>query len=178
MRQLLQPGKLITLTHPQETQWEIEKIINEYDNQMDQKDVRQDAPSYAAIKLSCSAFGESTQAMMRVYVQIPYTNTELEDTATRAQQAMSYKPEELRAYQILGKDRWASKFTPSLLGYQESKQNDSGLVPGGFLTYIVWQIVPGLQLGDYAGDATWFWDSIKERTERDLIRALFKETFS
>lgn len=177
MRQHLQPGKLVKLIHPQ--QWKIDKIIKEYDNQMDQKNVRKDAPSYAAIKLSCSKVGDrSTQAMMRVYVQIPYTNTELEDTATRAQQAMSFKPEELHAYQILAKDRWVSKITPSLLGYLEFKQNDSGLVPGGFLTYIVWQIVPGLRLGDYSGDATWLWESIQERAERDLIRARFKETFS
>lgn len=115
--------------------------------------------------------------MMRIYLQIPYTNTELEDSTTRAQQAMSFKPAELYAYQILSKNILASKFTPSLLGYQESKQNDSGLVPGGFITYIVWQVAPGLRLGDYSGDATGFWDSIKEISERDLIRALFKETF-
>lgn len=91
---------------------------------------------------------------------------------------MLFKSEELRAYQIFGKNTWASKFTPSLLGYDQSKQNDSGLVPGGFPTFIVWQIVPGLWLGDYSGDATGFWDSINERAERNLICALFQETYS
>lgn len=43
MRQILQPGELITLSHPQQTQWKIDEIIKEHDNQMNQEDVRKDA---------------------------------------------------------------------------------------------------------------------------------------
>ncbi|KAJ5726655.1 uncharacterized protein N7483_008012 [Penicillium malachiteum] len=175
MHQLFQPGKIIHLSPPQESQWRINEIIKEYDNQRDQRNVRKDVPSYAAIKLSCSKADDPTsRAMMRVYVQIPHTNTE---PKIRAQQAIRFKPKELHAFQTLSKNITTSNFTPSLLGYRESEQDASGMIPGGFLTFIVWQIVPGLWLGSPSGEATGFWDSGLDLEERNLIRAKFKDTF-
>lgn len=55
------------------------------------------------------------------------------------------------------------------------RSDDSPVVPGGFVTFIVWQLVPGLRLGDPRG-ANPFWNPIKDRTERDFIRERFKYT--
>ncbi|KAJ6032623.1 hypothetical protein N7540_003355 [Penicillium herquei] len=178
MHQIFQPGKIIHLSHPQESKWRIDEIIKEYNYQRDQQHVRENAPSYAAIKLSCSKADDPTShAMMRAYIQVPYKNTELEDPKTRAQQAMQFKPKELQAFQILSNDSTTSEFTPSLLGYQESEQDASGMVPGGFLTFVVWEIVPGIWLGSPSTEAIGFWESGLDLEERNLIRAKFKDTF-
>ncbi|KAJ5772223.1 hypothetical protein N7520_002752 [Penicillium odoratum] len=60
-----------------------------------------------------------------------------------------------------------TKFSPSI-----------GLVPGVFLTFIVWQVVPGLRLGDESSIATGFWKIIEDRKDRDLIRDLFQRTYN
>lgn len=178
MCQTVKPGNIITLSHPTLTKWKIHEIVNGFDHQMNKEDVTKDCPSYAAIKLSCSRVGDKRiRAMMRIYLQVPYTDTECHLALDRTAQAMAYKPDELRAFQLLAKDAAAARFTPRLLAFQESKQDKLGLVRDGFLTYVVWELVPGLRLSDESGDPTLFWDTITERTERDLIRRLFKETF-
>ncbi|KAJ5712521.1 hypothetical protein N7493_008989 [Penicillium malachiteum] len=179
MSQLFQPGKVLHLSHPQEGKWRIDEIIKEYNKQRAQQHVKKDAPSYAAIKLSCSrADDPNFHAMMRVYIQIPYKNTELEEPKDRAKQAIEFKPKELQAFQILSNDSTTCDITPALLGYQESKQEASDIVQGGFLTIVVWQIVPGLRLADSSEsqEPVGFWESGLDLEERNLIRAQFKET--
>ncbi|RHZ56722.1 hypothetical protein CDV55_100640 [Aspergillus turcosus] len=126
--------------------------------------------------MSCTEVGNpNSQAMMRVYVQIPDANTEFEDADIRRQQASTVKPRELLAYQTFARSKEGSKYTPQLVGYKEDRQDNSGLVPGGFITSFAWKPVPGLRLGDYTGNATAFREL--ERSERDEIRRVFKETF-
>lgn len=50
---------------------------------------------------------------------------------------------------------------PTVLGYKEEKQDQDGLVPGGFMIYLVISLVPGTQLTKslYRGM------SLAERTE-------------
>lgn len=69
---------------------------------------------------------------MRVYVQIPHFNTELEDSTIRTAQAITYEPDELDAYRTLSQNEIVSNFTPKLLGYDLSKQDSAGLVREGF----------------------------------------------
>ena len=93
-------------------------------------------------------------------MQVPCINTEFEDPATRASQAVQFKPRELRAYQILtkakDKDKDGTQIAPQLLGYKEDRQDSSGLVPGGLLTWVAWEVLPGKQLGDLF----WKWDGV------------------
>ncbi|KAJ9202264.1 hypothetical protein DTO164E3_3193 [Paecilomyces variotii] len=65
-----------------------------------------------------------------------------------------------------------SSNTPKLLGYKTDKQDRSGLVPGGFIIWLVWEIVPGLRLGDGNG-ADPFW--ALEVHEREQVRLAFLE---
>ncbi|KAJ5938843.1 hypothetical protein N7466_001977 [Penicillium verhagenii] len=97
---------------------------------MNKEYVRVDYPSYAAIELSCtSADDPIVHAMMRVYVQIAYTNTELEDSDICAKQEMKFKPGELKAFRILSENGAISSFTPRHLCDHKSKQDTSGLPP-------------------------------------------------
>ncbi|KAJ5940085.1 hypothetical protein N7516_000253 [Penicillium verrucosum] len=65
--------------------------------------------------------------------------------------------------------------TPKLLGYKTDKKDRSGLVPGGFIIWLVWEIVPGLRLGDGNG-ADPFW--ALESYEREQVRLAFLEALS
>ncbi|KAJ5945495.1 hypothetical protein N7454_002334 [Penicillium verhagenii] len=115
---------------------------------MDKEDARANYPSYAAIKLSCSSVDNPTlHAMIQVYFQIPHTYTELKDSDIRAKQAMEFKPQGLKAFQILSENSATSSFTPSLLCYHEFKQDTSGLVPNGFITFIAWEMLPEIPPG-------------------------------
>ncbi|CAG8881636.1 unnamed protein product [Penicillium salamii] len=175
MRHLFSPGKLVTLSHPEQTEWEIDEIIDEIDDQGEENS--EELLSFATAKLSCTSNDDGrTKAVMRVYLQVPYTNTELEDSTTRAQQATTCDPAELDAYKTLSRNQWTSKFTPKLLAYEVSQQKDSWLVPGGFIACIVWQVVPGLRLGDSFGSVP-FWDSVQDIAERNRIRAQFQDTY-
>jgi hypothetical protein len=113
---------------------------------------------------------------VRVYLQIPHAGTEFDDPNTRAAQAVPiFQPNELSAYRTLGGHPTTSKFTPKLLGSKVSVQEHLGIFPGGFLTFIVWERVPGLPLGDRTGNATGYWNLPPH--ERAKIRELFEITF-
>lgn len=116
---------------------------------------------------------------MRIYVQLPFKMTEFAPPARRAQQAnTSFTPEELTAFQMLSAHEKASKVTPKLLAFQEKTQDgDNWPVPGGFLTYVVWEKVPGIQLGDSTGAAPYFWKSFPRKEDRAPIQKAFLETF-
>lgn len=101
-------------------------------------------------------------------MQIPLVGTEFVSADERAQQATTYEPVELRALRDM--TNMGSLNTPQLLDSSFQTQDSNGLVPGGFLIFLVWQIVPGLRLGDNLG-AEAFW--ALEQKERSDIQAAF-----
>lgn len=107
---------------------------------------------------------------MRIYIQVPHRKTEMDDADTRSRQATTYNPPELIAYRDLTEK--GSSNIPKLLGYKTDKQDRSGLVAGGFIIWLVWEIVPGLRLGDGNG-ADPFW-ALKSY-EREQVRLAFLE---
>jgi hypothetical protein len=78
-------------------------------------------------------------------MQVPYENTEMDVADTGATQATTYIPEELLAYQDLTSQELG--ITPKLLGFKITSQDKSGLVPGGFVVWLAWEMVPRLRLG-------------------------------
>lgn len=92
---------------------------------------------------------------MRVHLQVPHRKTEMNDADTRGLQATTFLPQELTAY--LDLDRKRSINTPKLVGYKIGTQDRAGMVPGGFIVWLAWQIVPGIRLGGSNG-ASPFWD--------------------
>lgn len=59
---------------------------------------------------------------------------------------------------------------PDLLVYKEAVQDQDGIVPGGYVTYIVWDMVPGKPVDHKA-----FWDL--DLASREAIRNLFRTTY-
>lgn len=173
------PGAIVTTDKPAPRQWRIVSVRNEHDEQRERErvDIDEDFPSFATIRLSCFAVDDANvTAEMRVYLQVPYTNTQGYSSRVYAQQAVSWQPGELWAYRKITADPYIGDFIPMLLGYQETTQADRGLVPGGFHTTVVWQFLSGLQLGSHSSvHDNPFWTL--SRSERDKIRTKFRETF-
>ncbi|KAJ5261340.1 hypothetical protein N7478_011935 [Penicillium angulare] len=107
-----------------------------------------DAFSFATTILRATRRDQpSVVADIRVYIQVPYEGTEHDSPQSRAQQAETFSPNELKAYTIMSGDHETCHFTPKLIGYAEESQGPNGLVPGGFLITIAWQRVSGIRLG-------------------------------
>ncbi|CEJ58960.1 hypothetical protein PMG11_07599 [Penicillium brasilianum] len=142
------PGTIITLDHPVPSRWKILEKLNERDYQVNEEENKEYGyRSFASAKYPCcDPRARTRKAIMRIYVQVPHRKTEMDDAG--------------------------SSDTPKLLGYKIGKQDRSGLVPGGFITWLVWEIVPGVRLGDGNG-ADPFW--AQERGERDQVRSAFQE---
>ncbi|KAF7713308.1 Uncharacterized protein PECH_005708 [Penicillium ucsense] len=161
------PGDIITLDRPGPSSWKILEKLSEYDYQVNiEENEESGRRSLASAKYLCSDPKSRTRkALMRIYTRVPHGKTEMHDAATRSQQVTTFEPPELIAYRDLTEK--GSSETPRLLGYKTGKQDGSGLVPGGFIIWLVWEIVPGLRLGDGNGaDAFWALES----DERQRVR--------
>jgi hypothetical protein len=107
---------------------------------------------------------------MRVYLQVPFKNTEIQNPKTRSRQATTYTPPELTAYQEFTQKDFSN--VPKLLGYKVSTQDKPGLVPSGFAIWLAWEMVPGLRLGNKPGnDPYWTLSAV----EREHVRMAFME---
>ncbi|GKZ18593.1 hypothetical protein AbraIFM66951_007612 [Aspergillus brasiliensis] len=162
------PGSVIKLKN----EWVVREAKSEHTFQEDHDyHLARVGPSWTAIRLLVQKGGTRTKAYMRIYKQIMHGGTEAEPAHVRARQAnSSWCPVELKVYRSLPDKR--PLIVPRLLEEKVVKQDESGWVPGGFLIYVVWEIVPGVQLGDTSGSKV-FWSL--QRAERDAIREKFKE---
>ncbi|KAJ5881012.1 uncharacterized protein N7473_012065 [Penicillium subrubescens] len=148
----------ISNTHPM---WKILEKLNEHDFQVHKGEYDANgARSYASAKLLCRD--------PRDCKRTAFITTEMDDADTGGQQATVYTPPELTA--LLDLTRKRSSNTPKLFGYKIGTQDRLGLVPGGLIIWLVWEIVPGLRLGDSDG-ADSFWGL--ESSEREQVRSVF-----
>ncbi|KAJ5640552.1 hypothetical protein N7528_000177 [Penicillium herquei] len=176
------PNAIISTQEPVPRDWRIVRVVVEHDKQIPKEFGEQGCFSFATIRLACcraeirAARSPSPDTEIRVYVQVPYTNTELDDPDVRAEQAVDFEPKELKAYKMMTSDESVSQFTPNLLGFEKAKQGDSGLVPGGFQITIAWQHLAGIRFGgpDLLSESA-FWTL--EKSQRDRIRIQFENQF-
>ncbi|RMJ23117.1 hypothetical protein PHISP_06011 [Aspergillus sp. HF37] len=115
-------------------------------------------------------------AHMRVYMQIPVNGTEFSRPETRAKQASVRSHDEVDAFAAFYQH--ASKNTPALLAMKHGKQPENGLVPDGYVVFLVWEQVPGSLLGNglsprYANPP--FWQLPLD--QRNEIRDVFKQEY-
>ncbi|KAJ9350933.1 hypothetical protein DTO027B9_6678 [Paecilomyces variotii] len=157
------PGTIITLDQPVPSQWKILEKLSERNFQASEEMRRRHGHhSYATAKfLCCDPKEPSRKAFMRVYLQVPLENTEMQDPKIRSRQATTYTPRELIAYKTFTQNDFSN--VPKLLGYKISTQDKSGLVPNGFVILLAWEIVPGLRLGDKLGNDLYWTLSAAER---------------
>jgi hypothetical protein len=88
-------------------------------------------------------------AIIRIYLQIPIVGTEFQNSRVRAKQAAPPRTHvELSALKDL--KGMKCDVVPDLLCYQEQVQDQDGIVPRGYATYVVWDKPPGgaSHLGD------------------------------
>ncbi|KAJ5087187.1 hypothetical protein N7456_010803 [Penicillium angulare] len=155
---LVTVGNVIQL---EKKQWTVLRQYGERDAQASSDD----PPSFVSTKLKCQS-GNIT-AYMRIFMQVPFIGTESTPPHERAKQATTFNPRELQALSRLTTK--GSRFAPRLLDTSIQTQDSvNGLVPGGALVFLVWEIVPGVRLGDTLGSDV-FWALSPD--ERNRIRA-------
>ena len=150
--------------------WVITEKLKETSYLGDQDDIDDGlGHPYTATKFLCYRKSDPAQtALFRIYQQIPITETQNSKSSIRAKQAIPTKTaNELELLKELMEKRCA--FAPKLLGYQETQQESDDIIPLGFLTYIVWEKVPGVPLLHN------FWTY--EPQIRDAIRAEFRQVY-
>ncbi|CRL26490.1 unnamed protein product [Penicillium camemberti] len=75
------PGTIITLNKPLSSRWEILKKLDEYD---DQQNKAYGFRSFTSAKFSYRDLERRvTKAFIRVYIQVPYRTTKMDDANTR-----------------------------------------------------------------------------------------------
>ncbi|KAJ5580253.1 uncharacterized protein N7459_006238 [Penicillium hispanicum] len=155
---------------PRQT-WVIVKKLGEFQQRMIQEEVTDGMGiPYAAGKFLCHPVGNSSKlAFMRIYIQIPVTGTEFLQAKIREKQAVPVREhKELTVLKTLRLQN--CKVTPRLLGYQQGTQDTDGFIPGGYITHLIWDKVPGEPLSMER-----FWDM--SRRDREHVRGRFRETY-
>lgn len=154
--------------------WVIVEKLEENPGPLTQKEVTDGIGiSDTSAKFLCRPAGagnEAKLAFMRIHQQVPNTGTEFKKASLRARQAVEYPGNKelvaLKSFMML-----ECEVVPKLLGYRQSKQQEDEMVPGGFVTYIVWEKVAGDSL-----DLIKFW--LRPFGERGAIRDKFRRVFT
>ncbi|RJE23405.1 hypothetical protein PHISCL_04257 [Aspergillus sclerotialis] len=128
----------------------------------------------------CGAYGTfrassangSDITIIKIIMQIPYHGSEFAIPAERGRQASTKLPfygrDMLKVFETLTNNKCTS--SPALISVNHEKQDDeSKMVPGGFMTYLLLEHLPGIQMGPC------FWDLNRE--ERDKIRSAFRTSW-
>jgi len=141
-----------------------------------------------AMSSSCALFSCETpsndsnsprKALMRIWMQIPFEGSEFEPPAIRAVQASQELPwdaeAELKALQRLL--AIGSLHTPKLLASKHETQPNDGMVPGGFIFFLVFSEMPGIALArkDQPRKESLYW--AQSSSTRSVIRQAFKNAW-
>lgn len=162
-------GTQVTFTTPSPQKWVLEEKLTEDFQRMTKRELELGGgPSFAVFKYLCHSTTDSNKkAFMRIYFQVPNPGTESQLPRLRRQQAAPpHEHLELQALKDL-RERHCT-VVPALLAYKEGKQGKDGLVPDGYITHIVWDMVPGKPL-----DTDQFWRP-ESAPLRQAVRAKFR----
>ncbi|KAJ6102057.1 hypothetical protein N7486_004484 [Penicillium sp. IBT 16267x] len=166
----LDPPSDPPLSLPRQT-WVIDKKLSERSSWMMQQEVTDGfGVPYVAAKFLCHHKGNpSKKAFMRIYLQTPVIGTQYQSPQIRRKQASKPRPRrELKTLEALKK--LECDVVPDLLACGDGKQGEDSIVPGGFITYVVWDKVPGEPLS-----AEEFWEL--DLASRQAIRDKFVKPF-
>ncbi|KAJ5383006.1 hypothetical protein N7517_000917 [Penicillium concentricum] len=141
-------GTQVTFTTPSPQKWVLEEKLSKDLQKMTSRQLELGSgPSFAVSKYLCySATDSNKKAFMRIYLEIPNPGTESQLPRLRQQQAAP----------------------PPLLAYKEGKQGNNGVIPGGYITHIVWEMVRGKPL-----DTDQFWRPESARL-REVVCTKFR----
>ncbi|KAL4948728.1 hypothetical protein BDW69DRAFT_203362 [Aspergillus filifer] len=143
--------------------WKVEAIYGDKNDQFKAVEYHQDRvlrgkPSAAYGVFRCRNIRDLDDvAVIKVIMQITYAGSEWTIHAERARQATTILPETARRqvdnFDIMTAGR--SKYTPRIRQRQECKEGGDGIVPGGFMLYI---LIDCLQAGVVPKFSRLFWD--------------------
>lgn len=167
-------GSTVSFDEPHLSTWRLVQKIRERENYYDEDSWKnRDMPSEARGIFVCEEEeGQqlSRQAVLKIYMQIPFYGTISKPRSIRSKQAITkidYKAElEIKALQALTDAKCSS--TPSLLAWKHCLQDNERYVPGGYITYILMEKCPGINMESFFQ---------LPRDERDQIRAAFKKAW-
>ncbi|KAJ5819183.1 hypothetical protein N7474_004774 [Penicillium riverlandense] len=163
----------VDFKQPKHNTWRIVQKLGEKCSRVDKTETNGGAKSYAAGLFLCeNTLDTSRYAHMRIYMQVPMIGTEYEPPSKRAKQATQVTPREALAFLKFNEE--GSTITPALLGYKDTIQDDDMPVPGEFLVILVWEIVPGLRLGDHVSHKQFL---KLDEAEQNLIRENFLQGY-
>ncbi|PLB46526.1 hypothetical protein P170DRAFT_427840 [Aspergillus steynii IBT 23096] len=166
-------GLRISFGDPQ-SHWTLTEKLGERHSQL----IPEDVIEYPSLRgaaygtfLAKSAENVNQEAVIRIIMQIPHAGAEIASSAERARYAVQTIPKRAQdmvdALTLL--DGAQCRCAPRLMGVVERAQGDTDPVPGGFLTYLLLEKLPGKKMGP------WFWDL--DRDERDKMRAYLKDAW-
>ncbi|OJJ32891.1 hypothetical protein ASPWEDRAFT_42929 [Aspergillus wentii DTO 134E9] len=155
------------------TSWKIVQKLGEHETRWTQDDFEKSKfYSQSCCIFVCEDMKNSTEAIMKVRMQIPYEGSRYHSPERRASQAepdqRGQSSREIKALDILSK---AECFcTPKLRGWKHETQSCNDLVPGGFLDYTVMERLEGKTL------SPWWVDSLNDDHKQKLQTA-FKTSY-
>lgn len=108
------------------------------------------------------------EAFIKVYKQIPHSETEFESHAARKAQAGERSHPDIEAYKLFMQKQ--ARYLPICLGYKMEHQDGFDAVPGGHVHQVVYSKLPGLRL-----DEARFWSF--DETQREAICNAFLSAY-
>ncbi|PYH55738.1 uncharacterized protein BO96DRAFT_435128 [Aspergillus niger CBS 101883] len=164
----------LELSFPGGTLWKVTTKIRECEDLYSQKDheeggiVSEARAVYVASKVAGQA---PPTAVLKIHMQVPWWGSATKRSSIRAQQAVAEPSargeNEVEALRLLTEAGCSS--TPALIDWMNSKQTQDQWIPGGYIHFIVMEMVPGVDVCSIIDDM--------DRGERDELRAAFKQSW-
>lgn len=124
--------------------------------------------SYTRAQFLCQNYSTPFQkALLHIYKRTPHLGTEGDPYTERQKQARMRPYEEIQAFQLFTERK--AKHMPTAL-YKMQKQDEPDLVPGGYIIFLMLDMLPGMRLSEEL-----FWSLDGE--EREAIREAFKTAY-
>ena len=169
----LKPPSNPPLHLPSQT-WMIDEKLSERSQMMTQQEVTEGLGlPFAAAKFLCHRKeNPSKKAFMRIYFQIPIISTLYQSPQIRRTQAAAKPQPHVESTTLKALNELECDVVPDLLAYQEGMQDEDSIVPGGYITYVVWDKVPGEPL-----DNDEFWElDLKARQAINFVKPSRRST--
>ncbi|PYI10688.1 hypothetical protein BO78DRAFT_305021 [Aspergillus sclerotiicarbonarius CBS 121057] len=173
-------ARTITLTSDATTQWQPILVVTESPVELDEEDAKRyhKVPNSRIDFLCVDVADPTRQALIAMFVQIPFQGTEFTPPAVRAQQASETVSKRamtlLSAYCRLQAGK--CKHTPAFLGTLKEKQAQDGWVPGGYAFFLGFTWLPGVKLGTGCVSDGLFYELPLQK--RDEIREAFRVAYT
>ncbi|KAF9892636.1 hypothetical protein FE257_001038 [Aspergillus nanangensis] len=183
-------GKEIHLTERYPSIWKLGKNVDQnWYRLVSEKDIREKRTPHAVAGFDCTYIGglipdNATSFHVTILMQLPYHGTEFHPASVRARQA-SEKPcyhAQARLDALISIADHGCRFPPRLMAHSTQKQDENGLVPGGWIVYCVHTRTRGVLLmkshlcPSIRTRGAIFFDYPRE--SRDLIRSLVKAAYN